>query len=220
VRNSVVLAALFLISVLKGCQSGTKPTPPPATLVHDIAYPTLDARQQGLFLTYPSVTASNAAAYWMNPLNLSQRVEFAGGLQALELKVETAGKLNAVTAVTSIHGSEPSAASADQFHNEVIWDKDAASRIRSLPNWSEHVALLHPGQYGYQENRDGNPFLGLVVLFDENPANPMQPAGQFHIGFRSLFGHYEAENGDIGNPDNYKLYTTWYGSIGSFVPLE
>jgi hypothetical protein len=219
VRIAVIPAVVFLISVLKTCTPGQKPSTAPSSPVHDIVYNTLDSRQQGLFLTYPSVTSTNAGAYWMDPLNLSQRVEFAGGFQALELAVEKATNLHAVTAVTSIRGSEPGAASEDQFHNEVIWDKDAAARIKNLPHWSEHIALLHPGQYGYQENRDGNPFRGLVVLFDENAANPTQPAGQFHIDFRSFFSHYEPENGDIGNPDNYKLFTAWYGSIDDFAPL-
>lgn len=219
-RGSLAFAVVLLVPLLKACQPATKPPPPPANPMHDIAYDTLDSRQQALLLTYPSVTATNVNAYWTSPLNLSQRVEFAGGIQALELAVEKATSLHTVTSVASIHGSEPGAASEDQFNNQVVWDKDAPARIRDLPNWSEHIALLHPGQYGYQENRDGNPFLGLVVLFDESPANPLQPGGQFHIGFRSFFGHYEAENGDIGDPDNYKLYAAWYGYIGSFVPLQ
>jgi hypothetical protein len=219
VRGSVVAAVAFLIPLLKACQPPAQPGPPPANPVNDIVYEKLDSRQQGLFLTYPSVSSANASAYWTSSLNVTQRVEFAGGLQALELEVEKPAKLSAVTGVTAINGSDPSAASEDQFNNAVIWDRTAAARIRSLPNWSEHIALLHPGQYGYQENRDGNPFLGLVVLFDENPANPLQPGGQFHIGFRTWFGHYEAENGDIRNSDNYKLYATWYGYIGDYVPL-
>lgn len=218
-RSSVILAALFLTSLPKACRPPGSAPPSPVHRVHDIAYSALDSRQQGLFLGYPSVTASNASAYWLKPINLSQRVEFAGGIQAME-QVEKAGKLQTVGTVTNIRGSEPSSTSEDQFNNEVVWDKDAPVRISKLPDWSEHIALLHPGQYGYQENRDGNPFLGLVVLFDQNLANPMQPTGQFHIGFRSWFGHYEAENGDIGNADNYKLYATWYGYIGSFVPPE
>ena len=216
-RIAVVPAGLFFIAALKSCNPAAPK--PPQTPVHDVAYDTLDSRQKSLFQTYPNVTAANASAYWMSPLNLSQRVEFAGGTQAVELEVEKAAGLQAVTAVTGIHGSEPNAPSQDQFNTDVIWDKDTPERVKNLPHWSEHIALLHPGQHGYQENRDGNPFLGLVVLFDENSANPTQTSGQFHIDFRSLFGHYEPENGDIGNPDNYKLFTSWYGNIDSFEPL-
>jgi len=179
VRGSLALAVVFLAPLLKACQPATKPPSPPAAPVHDIAYSTLDSRQQALFFTYPSVSATNGSVYGTNPLNLSRRVEFAGGIQALELAAEKATNLHTVTAVAAIHGSEPRAASEDQFNNEVVWDKDAAAQIRNLRHWSEHIALLHPGQYGYQENRDGNPFLGLVDLFDENPANPCSRAGSF-----------------------------------------
>lgn len=220
VRNCFLVGVLLIASGQGSCpRVGSQPNPP-VHPVHDISYKALDTREHGLFLNYPHVTAANAKAYWLDPLNLSQRVEFAGGLQAIQLAVEKADNSPALIAVTNILGSDPSASSEQQFNNEVIWEKDAAARIKKLPHWSEHIALLHPGQCGYQENRDGNPFLGLVVLFDTKPANPMQPGGQFHIGFRPFFGHYEAENGDIGNAENYKLYTAWYGYIGDFVPLE
>jgi hypothetical protein len=153
----------------------------------------------------------------MNSLDLSQRVEYAGGTRVVA-KIETDHGWQAIMSVTKIHGSEPSAPSAAQFNTEVVWQKDAASHFKELPNWSEHIALLHPGQYGYQENRDGNPFLGMVVLFDQNPADASKVAGQYHIGFREFFGHYEAENGDIGNKDNYQTYKRWYGQIGTFEP--
>jgi hypothetical protein len=155
----------------------------------------------------------------MGSLSLSQRVEFAGAIQAIQ-QTEKAHGWQALETVTKIHGSDPSAPSEQQFNNEVVWNQDAPSHFEKLPCWSEHIALLHPGQFGYQENRDGDPFLGLVVLFDEDPANPTRPSGQFHIGFRSFFGHYEAVNGDIGNSDNYKLYERWYGYIDSFLPAQ
>jgi hypothetical protein len=218
-RNTLTLVLVSLIIAARACNQGGSAPKPPANPVHDIEYNSLDSRQNGLLLLYPGVNAGNASTFWMNSLDLSQRVEFAGGIQAVEL-VEKANKWQALDSVTSTHGGVPNAPSEQQFNNQVIWDKDAPDRLGNLPNWSEHIALLHPGQYGYQENRDGNPFLGLIVLFDENPANPNQLSGQFHIDFRSFFGHYEPENGDIGNPDNYKLYTTWYGYIGNFVPPD
>lgn len=219
-RRGAILTCLALISALKSCdQTGPGPTPP-LHPVHEIDYTVLDKRQSGLFLTYPGVNAAGAGVFWMGPpFDLSQRVEFAGGSKAIE-EIENTAKWQALATIAKIHGSEPNSSSEEQFNIEVAWDKDAPSRFEKLPNWSEHIALLHPGQYGYQENRDGNPFLGLVVLFDENPANPNQPTGQFHIGFRSFFGHYEPENGDIGNPDNYRLYARWHGYIGSFVPAQ
>jgi hypothetical protein len=192
---------------------------PPANPVHEIAYNVLNPRQKGLFLTYPGVTPADASDFWMGSLSLSQRVEFAGAIQAIQ-QTEKAHGWQALETVTKIHGSDPSAPSEQQFNNEVIWNQDTPSHFEKLPCWSEHIALLHPGQFGYQENRDGDPFLGLVVLFDEDPANPTRPSGQFHIGFRSFFGHYEAVNGDIGNSDNYKLYERWYGYIDSFLPAQ
>ena len=79
--------------------------------------------------------------------------------------------------------------------------------------WWRHVAILHPGQYGYQENRDGNPFLGLVVLF---PDKKEEQSGQFHIDFRSWFSHYCPDNGNIAA--NYKTYVRWYASIPGYTP--
>jgi len=191
--------------------------PPPANPVQDISYTVLDTRQNNLFQSYPGVSVANAQAFWTNSLDLSQRIEFAGGVLAIE-KIEKAHNWQAITTVTKIHGSAPSLPSEQQFNNEVLWDKNAVTHFKKLPCWGTHIALLHPGQYGYQENRDGDPFLGLVVLFDENPADPNQPGGQFHIGFRSFFGHYEPENGDIGNAENYQLYERWYGLVDSFLP--
>jgi len=218
--KTAVVICLTLVVTAKGCQQSPHPPSPPANPVHDIAYSMLDSRQSELFLTYPGVNSGNAGTVWQAPpFDLSQRVEFAGGTQAME-EVEKAANWRAIETITKIHGSEPNQPSEQQFNIEVTWDKLAASRFESLPHWSTHIALLHPGQYGYQQNQEGNPFLGMVVLFDEKPSNPDQPGGQFHIGFRSFFGHYEPENGDIGNPDNYKLYAQWYGYIGNFVPAQ
>jgi hypothetical protein len=141
-------------------------------------------------------------------------VEFAGGTKAL-MKAEAHHRWQDIVSITTIYGSDPNDPSADQFNTQVIWSKDAAAHFKSLPGWTEHLALLHPGQYGYQENRDGNPFWGIVVLFDEDRS---KSDGQFHIDFRSLFEHYEAVNGDIGNKENYERYRTWYGTIGTFEP--
>jgi len=218
-RTLAFLAFLFTVSC-----AGIKPTPPnPGPVVPcstapspDLPFSALDTRQAGLFERYPGVQPS-APNFWANSLDQSQRVEFAGGTRVV-IKVETDHGWQAIGAVTGIHGKEPNTSSAEQFNADVVWSKDAASHFKKLPNWSEHLALLHPGQYGYQENRDDNPFLGMVVLFDEHPADRNKVAGQFHIGFRSFFGHYEAENGDIGDKDNFPLYKRWYGPIACFEP--
>jgi len=217
--NSKTLAFLALLSIVS-CSSihHTPPdngTAPPAS--PNLPFSVLDTRQTALFEKYPGVQPQNAPAFWANTLDQSQRVEYAGGTRVV-VKVETDHRWQAIEAVAGIHGNEPNASSAEQFNTAVIWAKDAASHFSELPNWSMHWALLHPGQYGYQENRDGNPFLGMVVLFNEHPADPAKVDGQFHIDFRSFFGHYEAENGDIGDKDNYQLYKRWYGPIPGFEP--
>jgi len=216
-RTVAFLSCLVLIASTKCCHRTGHTPRPPANPVHDVSYDVLDSRQQALFLAYPGVNPSNPQTFWTGTLDLSQRVEFAGGVRAIE-ETEKAHNWQTIFSVVKIHGSEPNAPSEQQFNNEVTWNPDAARHFKSIPCWSEHIAVLHPGQYGYQQNEDGNPFLGLVVLFDESPADPNHPGGQFHIGFRSFFSHYEPENGDIGNPDNYKLYARWYGYLDSFVP--
>jgi hypothetical protein len=209
--------ALSVLLCVAGCRLAVNGNPPPAPSNPNLPYAALTAPQAALFGAYPNVGSVNAETFWANTLNLSQRVEFAGGSRAV-IAAEAARGWQDIMAITKIYGSDPNTASADQFNTEVIWSKDAAAHFKGLPNWSEHLALLHPGQYGYQENRDGNPFWGIVVLFNKDPVDPNKVDGQFHIDFRSLFGHYEPENGDIGNKDNYQRYKSWYKSIGAFEP--
>src|SRR5207249_5363479 len=108
--------------------------------------------------------------------------------------------------------------SQDQFNVELNWTS-AALLMKDLPGWSDHIAVLHDHQFGYQENRDGNPFLGLVTLFDNQPPPGTLP-GQFHIGFRSFFAHYSRVNGDIGDHFNYECYCDWYKQFDSFQPVS
>ena len=212
------IVALSTLLGAAGCRvvplPGELPLPPSNPI---LPYAELTPAQSALFAAYPDVTAANAEAFWTSTLNLSQRVEFAGASRAV-MAAEAAHGWQDILAVTKISGSDPDTSSADQFNTEVVWSKDAAAHFKSLPNWCEHIALLHPGEFGYQEDRDGNPFWGIVVLFDKDPADPTKVAGQFHIDFRSAFGHYEAENGDIGNRDNYQRYRLWYGPIGTYEP--
>jgi len=209
--------ALSLIVSAAGCRIAVNNSLPLLPSNPVLPYAALSPLQAALFGAYPDLRSGDAGTFWANTLDLSQRVEFAGGSRAV-MSAEAARGWQDILAVTKINGSDPNDPSADQFNTEVIWSKDAAAHFEKLPNWSQHIALLHPGQYGYQENRDGNPFWGIVVLFNQNPADPNKVDGQFHIDFRSLFGHYEAENGDIGNKDNYQRYRTWYGQIGAFEP--
>jgi hypothetical protein len=140
-------------------------------------------------------------------------LEYAGGTQALfkaPVSLPPCEGLSQIPAVKAIWGNRPDLYSAQQFHLDVGWSAEAHDAFKNLPGWGTHIALLHPGQFGYQENRNGNPFLGLVVLFDSgNPAN-----GQFHVGFRSLFSHYRPDNGNIAK--NYKKYCAWYGQIDGY----
>jgi len=220
-RRAEILGCLVFLCVAGCChRKGFQPTPPP-TPAQDVAYSVLDARQTALFLTDPAVDAANPSNSWTGKLDVSQRVQFAGGTQAI-VEVENAHMTHpwrAIATVSAIKGSIPNASSEEQFHIDVTWNAGAEKHFQRLRCWTEHIAILHAGQYGYQENRDGNPFLGLVVLFnDSSSTDPNQPSPQFHIGFRSFFGHYEPVNGDIADPDNFQLYQRWYGPIGNFVP--
>jgi hypothetical protein len=211
------ILALSMLLCLAGCRKLVVGNLPPLPTNPNLPYAALTAPQAALFGAYAASASGNPEALWTGALDLSQRVEFAGGSRAV-MEAEASHGWRDILAIAKIYGSDPAASSADQFNTQVIWSKDAPAHFRSLPDWCEHLALLHPGQYGYQENRDGNPFWGIVVLFDENPADPNKVTGQFHIDFRSLFGHYEPENGDIGNKDNYQRYRSWYGTIGTFEP--
>jgi len=150
-----------------------------------------------------------------NSLEDSQRLQFAGGTQSLNTITVASSPCKALTEISgsrAIFGSIPDTASAAQFHIEVKWTPDAEQVFASIKGWQPHLAWLHPGQHGFQENRSGNPFLGIVVLFDDDD----KTGGQFHIGFRSLFWHYFADNGNIAK--NYRKYCQWYGQIDGYAP--
>lgn len=119
----VILSCLALASGMRCCDRKPHAPNPPANPVHEIAYNVLNPRQKGLFLTYPGVTPADASDFWMGSLSLSQRVEFAGAIQAIQ-QTEKAHGWQALETVTKIHGSDPSAPSEQQFNNEVIWNQD------------------------------------------------------------------------------------------------
>ncbi len=147
-------------------------------------------------------------------LTFSQRLEFAGATQGLANwceKPTCQPGLEPVEKVNAIHGQgeDKTSPSADQFYLAVNWTEGSEQVFKSTPDWSVHWAVLHDGMHGYSENRNGDPFLGIVALFDQT-----EPVGQYHIGFRSIFDHYVAANADISQ--NYALYCEWYGAIKGF----
>jgi hypothetical protein len=178
----------------------------------NIAYSKLSDCQHMRFQTLPG--PQQGAKAWESSLDDSQRLEYAGGTQALStvnILFPICKALGELSTVKAIFGGRPNQPSADQFNVQAGWLTDAGNKFKSLPNWSEHISWLHPGQYGYQENRDGSPFLGLITLFNQNQAD----VGQFHIDFRT-WRHYGADNGNVAK--NYKTYCRWYGEINGYLP--
>jgi hypothetical protein len=178
----------------------------------NIPYAKLDDCQRARFDSYHNSTPTVGLQTWLS-LEDSQRVEYAGGTHALttmHMPPPPCWGLNPLPSLNAIWGSRPDHPSAEQFHIEVNWSPKADDAFKSLNGWGLHIAWLHSGQYGFQENRNGNPFLGLVVLFEEK--NPQ--AGQFHIDFRSWFAHFFPNNGNIAK--NYKRYCRWYGRIDGY----
>ena len=181
-----------------------------------VDYGKLSARQQSLFQAFSGCSSSTCPQEWQK-LTSSEQLEFAGGTQALatvQLQPTPTNGLDVVDGVWKVHGSEPSQPSQNQFNVETKWQLSAPNQFKHATGWSKHIAILHKGQYGYQENRDGDPFLGLVVLFDKKPS---PRTGQFHIDFRSWFAHYCPDNGNIAV--NYDEYVEWYGKLPGYSPL-
>jgi hypothetical protein len=204
----------FLLSLFLGMLLLAVPQTFGQTLGVD--YGKLSGRQQTLFQSYSGCSASTCLQEWQK-LTSSEELEFAGGTQALatvKLEPTPTNGLSEVDSVSKIHGSEPSQPSQNQFNVETNWELNAPNQFKNVPGWSKHIAILHKGQYGYQENREGDPFLGLVVLFDKKP-DPKK--GQFHIDFRSWFAHYCPDNGNIAA--NYDEYVAWYDKIPGYSPL-
>lgn len=188
----------------------------PRIQAQSIPYSALSHCQDQKFQTLHTGIVSSGPQTWL-ALDDSQRLEYAGGSQALTttaIPPPPCKGLDQSRSLNAIWGARPNQSSADQFHIELDWIPKASDVFKSLPGWHKHISWLHPHQYGFGENRGGNPFLGLVVLFDKNDPG----VGQFHIGFRSLFSHYFANNGNIEK--NYKRYCKWYGSINGYAPCQ
>lgn len=159
---------------------------------------------------------SNHSGNW-DSLNASEQLEFAGATQALDswprftpgMPTSQPG-LNELVVVDAIHGAIRNAPSQDQFNLEVEWTPQAKRAFASASGWGTHQSQLHPGMHGYQQNKDGDPFLGIVVLFSDGDIIK----GQFHIGFRTVFGHYFPNNGNIAA--NYGKYCDWFGNIEGY----
>ncbi len=180
----------------------------------NIPYEKLSACQEKKFETFHTGALVPGSQTWKS-IDDSRRLEYFGGTQALntvEIATRPCMGLEQLSSIQEIHALEPDAASAEQFNLVVNWLPGGDKAFGSANGWSGHLAWLHPGQYGYQENREGNTFLGLVVLFNKDEPK----VGQFHIGFRSGLSHYFADNGNIEK--NYKRYRKWYGEIEGYLP--
>lgn len=204
-RQSIVLHVRASIFCVLALLSG------PGLRAQNIPFSKLSDCQRTRFNSFQTGSTPPGAQMWLS-LDDSRRVEYAGGTQALNATkiLPPCQGLNEPTAVTAIWGSRANLPSADQFHIEVKWLSKADDAFEKVNGWGPHISWLHPGQYGFQENRNGNPFLGIVVLFDEND----HQTGQFHIDFRSWFAHYFPNNGNVAK--NYKRYCSWYGRIDGY----
>lgn len=178
-----------------------------------VEYAKLTHLQQDLFLTYQRTPQAKA---W-DVLDSSQVIEFAGATQALANWWSPKDPppwpgLDTVEGVREIQGSNPSSIwSWNKYYLGVVWKNGAEEQFRNSQWgkwWHRHICLFHWGQHGYQQNKNGNPFLGIVVLFDKD-----KPTGQFHIGMRTL-GHYLADNGNVAK--NYRTYCLWYGELKGY----
>jgi hypothetical protein len=203
-----MLRTWAVLPILAGILSAAKAQLP------NVAYNKLSDCQHARFETLTGSPPGQKT--WESVLDDSQRLQYAGGTQALntvDIQFPICKGLGELSTVKAIFGSRPNQPSADQFNIQTGWMKDADGKFKSVQNWSGHISWLHPGQYGYQENRDGSPFLGIIVLFNQNQAD----VGQFHIDFRT-FRHYGADNGNIGK--NFKTYCRWYGEINGYLPCR
>jgi hypothetical protein len=155
--------------------------------------------------------------------NPSQELEFLGGTQALanwcdfdqpckaSLAAQLEPGLEQVNAVQKVRGTLTNAPSEDQYNIEVAWQPGADKCFDRAYGWGIHLAQLHPGMYGYDQNKWNDSLLGLVVLFNGNDSKK----GQFHIGFGDLPDHYSADaNSNIER--NYRDYCGWYGPIKGY----
>jgi hypothetical protein len=205
--NRIIRTVPIAMGIFVMCFSVAFGVPP-----QSVDYMQLSQRQMALASAYFSEHAGN----W-DGLDSSEQLEFSGATQALETWPQfTPGVptgqpgLTELVAINAIHGAIRNAPSQDQFNLETEWAAQAKKAFATASGWGSHVSLLHPGMHGYQQNRDGDPFLGIVVLFSD--ANIT--IGQFHIGFRTGFGHYFPNNGNIAT--NYGEYCDWFGTIEGY----
>jgi hypothetical protein len=196
------------------------PPAPPGSVIQP-AYSYLTPEQRSLFESFYKPSSCNPTDVWEN-LSASQRLEFAGGTQALysigdglitsALKgLDPDAVDNMSPDATSIVGSVPFADSQNQFHIDVTWTGAAVNSFKRLRGWTEHISLLHPGMFGYQQNQDDIYSDGIVVLFKMNDHS----TGQFHIDMRFL-DHFAVDNGNIAA--NYVTYSRWYKTIPGYSP--
>jgi hypothetical protein len=175
----------------------------------------LSSLQKSLFAAYQK---SHSNAKW-EALISSEQLEFAGATQSLDkwwqfepmAQPRPQPGADRIAAVDEIHGQIANASSAAQYNLEVKWGGGADSAFQHAWGWGPPISVLHPGMRGFQQNKNGDPFLGVVVLFNDSNSNQ----GQFHIGFRGFPGHYFADNGNVAR--NYPSYCAWYGKIEGYA---
>jgi hypothetical protein len=180
---------------------------------HTVEYSKLNSKQQTLASGYLS-----AANKQWGDLHPSEQVEFAGATQGIgtwwqfepEAQPPQPG-LEQVTAVAVIRGDVPGAPSPKQFNLQVSWNQQSENAFAHGWAWGKHASQLHPGYHGYNQNKAGDPFLGIVTLFCDHDASK----GQIHIDLRDTFGHYLPDNANIAK--NYREYCAWYGKIDGYV---
>lgn len=209
-RNRERMLLLFGVLLIELTRFGLSFGPQKAA----VDYAKLNTQQQSLFSAYRQAHNRN----W-DDLNSSEQVEFAGATQAIGdwwkfepgIPLPQPG-LERTVAINEVHGKIPNAKSEDQFNLEVTWTAQSDHAFRNASNWSVHIPVFHSGQHGYQQNKNGDPFLGLVVLF----GNDDQTKGQFHVGMRGFPGHFFPDNGNVAK--NYQKYSDWYGPIDGYDP--
>jgi len=188
----------------------------PPKPVKPLNFDALGPGQMTFFASYQSSSGKG----WAN-LDPTQQLEFAGATQALDQwahfdKHAPAGQpgMEQIKSVTAINGSIPGQPSQNQFNVQVTWQLTAPDRFEHAWGWDSHITLgsLHPNQYGFQQSKDGDPFLGIVVLFDKDDSTK----GQFHVGLADLLLHYVSDNGNIA--EHYDEYCDWYGPIAAYLP--
>ena len=107
--------------------------------------------------------------------NSSEQLEFLGGTQALlnwcelesSCKADRAAPepgLEQVAAISKVHGEIANMPSDKQYNIEVAWQPGADKCFEHARGWGIHLAQLHPGMYGYDQNKMNDSLLGWLFF--------------------------------------------------------